>query len=157
MNPYILLGALGAAIVLAGSGVVVGIRHERAIYEAVLVKERADAAKAASDFAAKSAAQDAHIAELSRNLEADHAKAIADAAATADDFARRLRTAVSAARRGCLPPAAANPGVPAQPAAGGDGGRGDPAVASGVRLRDVVLRLQADVKLCYAWAHEVGR
>ncbi len=144
---------------LAVAGLLLAVHHDGAVregrkWQALITAERAAADKAAADFAAKSAAKDAANAELSRDLEATRAKAIADADASSAAFDERLRN-VRKARSGCVPAAAPNPGIPAQPATGGDGGRGgvDPASS----LRTVVLALQADVKECVGWANKIGR
>lgn len=153
-SPWILLGGLLAFIGAAIGGYTYGDHHRAAIDAAALAQERLAAEKAGAAFAAKSAAQDSTIAELSRDLEAARAKAIADADASSTAFDERLRNARKA-RSGCVPVAAPNPGIPAQPATGGDGGRGgvDPASS----LRTVVLALQADVKECVGWANKIGR
>lgn len=130
-------------------------RIEVAHLQASWAQERANAEHAAAAFAARSAAKDAANADLSRDLEATRAKAIADDAAGRDAFAERLRRATLAARRGCMPTATPAASGNAEPAAGNDDGRG--AIDPGLRLREVIKTLQADVKLCWAWGASVGR
>lgn len=147
-----LLPAAGAAVL----GVWLGLtRVELAQTKANWAVERADAAKAAADFAAQSAAKDAANAELARDLEVARAKAIADAAATRGAFADELRRATAAARRRCVPVAPAAPGSDADPPAGSDGGHRSDAL--GLRIRDTVKSLQADVRECWSWAAAHGR
>ncbi len=154
-SPWILLGGLLAFIGAATGGYFYGDHHRATIDQAALLQERAAATKAASDFAAQSAAKDAANAETTRNLEQAHATALAAADATRADFAERLRDATRKARSGCVPAAAVDPGKPKNDAAGSNAGRGstDP----GLRLRDVIKVLQADVQLCVASWAQAGR
>jgi hypothetical protein len=135
------------------------------ITRAELNSERAARAaerQAAAEFALKAEKsardKDNQNAELASQLDAEHAARVAEIDATRDDFNRRLADSLRARRQACgngVPPAAGAAGQPASPAAGSDGA--DRANDSGRRLRDVGLKLQSDVKECWAWASGVGR
>jgi len=95
-------------------------------------------------------------AENARKVDENHAKDLAAATASRDDFANRLRIA----RRGASCPnpgstEAPDPGISPDPASiSNDGPRGpDPALS----LRDAALELQRYARACHSWALEVGR
>jgi len=146
------LALLGAFI----GGYLKGGADTAARWEAATERLKADAATTLAAETAKAAAKDAENAELANRLDQAHAKAEADAYATATDFARKLREARRGASSRCpTAVAAVDPGVGAGVAPGGDGGLGQP--DPGDRLRAKVKKLQAFSVTCNAWAKEVGR
>ncbi len=157
-NPYAILAALGVSIALIIGAFFYGEHISSLSWKSATAKLEATAAQTLADANAKSAAKDAANAELSRNLDETHAKAIADIDSTRADFASRLRDAQR--RQSCprqLPSAAAAAGVPASPATGSDAGRGcfDPVAVQ--HVRDAMKKLQADVLGAVSWANQVGR
>jgi hypothetical protein len=119
---------------------------------------RLEERQAAAEYALKAEkdarAKDNANAAIAAELDAARAKAAADIDAGRADFDRRLRDARQA-RRNCVSAPADNSGQPADPATGGNGA--DRTDDPGHRLRDVGLKLQADVAECWAWAAKVGR
>jgi hypothetical protein len=96
--------------------------------------------------------------DLAMKVDETHAKAKADADATADEFDRKLRDAKRRACSGRAPSGQApNPGISPDTAGSGDSGprTDDPRV--GRKLRDYALDLQRYAKACHEWAWGVGR
>lgn len=125
--------------------------------------QKTEAAALLAKLNKAAADKDAVSAQFAIDKETDHVKAVQaiDDSRTAfeRELARRVRTLP---RRGdgggCQlspspAPAAVSPGA----ATGSDGGYGQPDLESGSRLREVTQKLQADVKLCWAWAKGAGR
>lgn len=116
--------------------------------KAITEKARLDAENAAKD-----AAQAAHT----RDLEADYAKKLQAADAGRDAFAKRLRDAQARYSRCELSATAPNSSGSTGGSTGSDGGYGGIDIEGAQRLRAVGIKLQETVKLCHAWAKEVGR
>lgn len=132
--------------------------YKDAKFAAAMAKQ-ADAANALYvDALNRNAALEAANSLLARTVDETHAKALSDAAASRDDFTKRLRLAASRARCGNTPTGeAVNPGVGSDPTGSSDGQYRGINLESGGRLRDYALSLQAYAKACHSWATSVGR
>jgi len=121
--------------------------------------KQADAANAMYiDALNRNAALEAANSLLARTVDETHAKALSDAAASRDDFTKRLRLAASRARcGGSATGEAPHPGIGSDPTGSGDGQSGSIDFEAGGRLRDYALSLQAYAKACHSWATSVGR
>lgn len=136
------------------------VKLELADLRASVATERLEAANLKARVAVENAAKDARNSELALNLDAEHAKHIAEMDSTRAAFEQHLADRLRHAGTGCrnvVSPGPAAPGHAADATAGGDAGRGgvDPVAVS--RVRDVTLMLQDEVKTCWAWAAVVGR
>jgi hypothetical protein len=121
--------------------------------------KQADAANALYvDALNRNAALEAANSLLARTVDETHAKALSDAAASRDDFTKRLRVAASRARCANTPSGEApNPGIGSDPAGSSDGQYRGPDIEAGGRLRDYAISLQAYAKACHSWATSVGK
>lgn len=145
--------AIGALILTLGWS-----RLQLADERQARTEERAAALKLAAEIVDKNRQLEAKDAERARDLDAERMRAEAEINATRGDFERRLSERLRARRPACpnsLPAPTPSPGEPATaPAGSDDGHRTSP---TGLRIRDSVKRLQADVRECWAWASQVGR
>ncbi len=158
INPYIILGAVGVWLATALGGYFYGGHVKNLSWRAEMAKQ-ADAANAMYiDALNRNAALEAANSLLARTVDETHAKALSDAAASRDDFTKRLRLAASRAR--CGGPTTGetpHPGIGSDPTGSSDGQYRGPDIEAGGRLRDYALKLQAYAKACHSWATSVGR
>jgi len=161
-NPYVILGLLIGFLAGITGAFFYGQHVEGLSWEASVQKLKTEAAVELATANAKAAAKDAENARLALELDAAHEKALADIDATAADFNKRLAVRLRDLQR-CragsgsqLPSAAATPGQPETVATGSDDQLGgiDPQRIQSIRT--IGLKLQADVKACWAWAAKVG-
>lgn len=166
MNPYLIIASLVGALALAVGGFVEGRHYESLTWAKALSEQKLDAAAKLTAAVNANAAADAKNSELANRLDQEHANAIADAAASRDNFtaeltrriAERVRETERRVRGSCPTTAEApHPGVRADVANGGDRGPVGPDIAAGQRLRDYALELQTYAVACHSWAIEVGR
>lgn len=157
-NPYIILGAVGIwlATILGTTLVVSDYKDAK---HAQKDAKQADAANTLYiESLNRNAALEAANSLLARTVDETHAKALSDAAASRDDFTKRLRLAASRARCANTPSGETpNPGVGPDPTGSSDGQYRGPNIEAGGRLRDYALSLQAYAKACHSWATSVGR
>ncbi len=151
--------AVALSVLVAVTSVWLGItRIQLANTRADFATFRAGVAMLAVAAESKARKQDADNEQLARDLNAARKKADEDMAAGRADFERKLADVVRARRAACrrdVPSAPGDTGTPAPVATGGDGP--DPGNAAGVRIRDLVMALQADVKQCVLYANKTGR
>lgn len=162
MNPYVIIGAGVAFLVVATSAFFEGRHYEALTWEKAVAAQKIEAAAKLQTATAANAALDAKNSELAIRLDQEHANAIADAAASRDNFnsdlAKRLRETERRLRGRCTPaPEAAHPGVGADVAAVGDDGPAGVDLAAVRAVRDAALEMQAYAVACHGWAVEVGR
>lgn len=158
LNPWVIIGAAGFLLVAVTGSFFGGKHYSDLSWEASAAKQEASASALYIDALNSNAAGQAAYEALKRQKETQHAEDLDAIAAGAAGFDQRMRNAVARSRGNCPVPGTPGPaGGVAETAPGGDGGRGDVAVASGDRLRDVALKLQADVRFCWGWAAGVGR
>jgi membrane protein involved in colicin uptake len=156
-SPYLALAAVLALLGSFVSGALFQHSHDKAAYEAVHNAERAAAATVQAEAEKRAREAQERVETANRTIEETHAKAIADAAATRDDFTRRLRDATRSRRCNSLPAGPANNPSSSDVATRGNPGSDGVDIDAGTRLRDAALILQAYVKTCHAWAMENGR
>jgi hypothetical protein len=160
-NPYVVLGLLLGFLGAVTGAFFYGQHIEALSWEASTAALKLEAQIALDEANAKAAAKDAENAALALKMDAEHEKAVATINATAADFDRRLairlRAGCRAGSAGELPRTTAAPGQPETVAAGSDDGFGGVDPEAVQTLRTTVLKLQADVKQCWAWAATVGR
>ena len=162
LNPWVLAGGLMAAIVIFFAGYGKGHHDAKVSWELASVKLEADAANKLSEANEKAALKDAAMASLSRNLDEQHAKYIADQESTRGDFerelTRRVRESERRASRGCqLPSPSIGAGEPTDSAAGSLNQLSGIDVESLQAIADNANKLAATVLTCVDWAAEVGR
>ena len=119
--------------------------------------ETAIIAEKSAAIAAENAEKDRLNAEATRNLEVEYARKLQAADAGRDAFAKRLRDAQARYSRCELSATAPNSSGSTGGSTGSDGGYGGIDIEGAQRLRAVGIKLQETVKLCHAWAKEVGR
>lgn len=157
-NPYLLLGGLVAFIAVAIGGFSAGHHYATLGYERAIAQQQTQAATVLAKVTAAASAKDAANSAIARNIDESHAHELEAINASRDDFARRLRIAQRGqCGAGAVPAAPGDPGHTADAAGSGDNGPGGAAIASGQRLRDAALELQAYAKECNAWATKIGR
>lgn len=156
-SPYLALAAVLALLGAYMGGNLHGHRAERAVWRLVQAQERAEASRiqAQAEKAAREAQE--RVETANRAIEEEHAKAIADAAASRDDFERRLRDATRSRLCDPVPASPPTPGDRADATPGGWDGFREPDFDAGRRLREAGLVLQAYAKACHSWAEQVGR
>jgi len=151
-NPYV-IGAV--AVLLLGSHTAVWLKATSAAngrWEAVRATERADAMRVQLDAEKRAREAENRAAKAAITIEAEHARNLADIDAATADFNRRLRALPRPGRCDGVPSAPGPAGNPADPATGSGSRPGGNDIASVTRLRRTALKLQADVKACWAWA-----
>ena len=149
--------ALGLALVAYTLGVVyISTNHERRAWVARIEAQKAEAAQALADATERNRQIEAEHAAQARTIDEKHAAEMADALASRDDFAERLRLARRRAGS-CsgVPSPTPTAGVSENPAGSGDDGPREPDPA--ITLRDASLSLQSYAKACHSWATSVGR
>lgn len=162
-NPYVLIGA---AVLWIGSIIGAGVfwgHHVALGYEVKISKQNADAEQLLAQLTATAAAKDAAESDFARNLEQEHAdaaRAITDAATTAErSYTDKLRH-IAASRASCPSAGTAKTGA----ASGADQtaarSRDQLLATVGHDLRELgegAQRLADYAKECVAWAAQVGR
>jgi hypothetical protein len=161
-NPWVILGFVVALIGASLGGYFYGKHHEGLIWQAKVSAQEAEAATLLDQLDKTAALKDAQQAEAGRNMEAEHAKHLADLDATSADFARRLAERVRDAERGArgscaVPPTAPAAGEPKSASSGGDDGRGPIDTVAVSRARDALKKLQEDVQFCWHYVGTITR
>jgi hypothetical protein len=161
-NPYVVLGLLLGFLGAITGAFFYGQHIEALSWEASTAALKLDAQVKLDAANALAAAKDAENRSLALKLDAEHEKSVATINATAADFDKRLAVRLRELARcragsgGELSRTTVASGQPETVATGGDDGFGgiDPVAVQ--ILRTTALKLQADVKQCWAWAAAVG-
>lgn len=153
--PYLFLATALASGAASGIVVYKIDQGEIASLERGIAQGERDAQAMRADYEARARVKEAADAEKSRNIEEQHNEALAAAAHTRDDFAKRLSDARAKANTHCLsgPATDTASGAPVAPGSNGPVGAVDP----GLSLRDAVRVLQAYAVACHSFAETSGR
>lgn len=162
MNPWIILGFVGALLASSAGAFFYGEHVDGLAWKAKAASQEAEAATLLDQLDKTAAAKDAAQAEAGRNMEAEHANRIQAVQATADAFRGQLNERVldaeHRARGSCaVLGTATQAGEPQSAPAGGDDGRGpiDPVAVS--KVRDALKLLQEDVRFCWGYVGTITR
>ncbi len=159
-NPWAILGAAGAALLLIIGAYFYGCSHERVIWQAAIAKQQAEASQLLADRTGQVLAKEREAADLNAKLETTYAKAATDAAdadARLRDALRVRRNASGGACGRSSATAGASAGGAENASSGGDnqlGSQMDGFLADTVRATD---ELAAYSRLCHDWVLTIGQ
>lgn len=161
-NPYAILGAIGLSLALIIGAFFYGEHIEALSWKAATAKLEASAEHTLREANDKAALKDAAMASLSRNLDEQHAKYMADQESARGDFERELTQRVRDAERRqsgrCqLPSPSIDPGKPQDSAAGSLDGLSGIDVVQLQAIADNANKLAATVRTCVSWANQIGK